>query len=338
MARRGPPVLWVLTGSKAGDNAQLLRAAEASGLAFETRHMATLPGQAARKVPVRPELGIFDMAGSSALAPPWPDAVLTMGRHLSCAALWIKRQSGGTVPIALLNAPKGHWKDFDLVVLPPWYRNRSRANVLPITMPLIGIDPGRLAAAEARFAPEFARMPRPLHVLLVGGDMGLRRLEPGFAADVLTRMQQGFAAGGAIHAVTSRRTPAAAAEALARGLRPQDRLFRWGSSGDNPYLGLLAHGDSFTVTADSLSMLIEVARLGKPLSIAEPPAPRGLAGLMQRASGLLRPRDLGSAIALLYRTGHAVPLGDEPRLPPRPLPDDTARVAARLRQLAGAKH
>jgi mitochondrial fission protein ELM1 len=328
----------VLTGSKAGDNAQALKAAEASRLAFEIRHIAIRPELAARKVKVRPDIGAIDLAGSDPLAPPWPDVVLTIGRQLSCVALWIKEQSGGKTRIALLNAPKGRWNDFDLVVLPPYYRNRGRPNVLPIAMPLIGLDAERLAAARAHFGPALAGLPRPLNVLLVGGDMGQRKLEPGFVAKLLDKMTSGYAAAGTVYAATSRRTPPAVAAALQSGLRPQDRLYVWGSVGaENPYPSLLALGDSFTVTADSLSMLIEVARLGKPLTIAEPPPPGGLAGLRQRASDLLRPRDLGAAIALLYRGGHAVPLGVEPRVPASPLPDDAAMVGQRLRQLAGVK-
>jgi mitochondrial fission protein ELM1 len=335
MAERSQPTLWALTGAKAGDNAQVLRAAGASGLAFETRQIVTLPDHAARKVAVQPDLSIFDMASSDPLEGPWPEVVLTIGRQLSCVALWIKQQSGGKTRIALLNAPKGRWNDFDLVVLPPYYRNRDRPNVLPIAMPLIGLDPDRLAAARRHFGPELSALPRPLNVLLVGGDMGQRKLDPGFVHHVLDEMATGYAADGTIYAATSRRTPASVVAALQAKLRPQDRLYTWGVAGaENPYPGLLALGDSFTVTADSLSMLIEVARCGKPLTIAEPPPPGGIGGLVQRASDLLRPRDLSAAIAQLYRGGHAVPLGTAPRAPATPLPDDAAMVGQRLRQLA----
>ena len=36
---------------------------------------------------------------------------------------------------------------------------------------------------------------------------------------------------------------------------------------ENPYQGLLALADHFVVTTDSLSMMVEVARLGRPLSL-----------------------------------------------------------------------
>lgn len=328
----------MLTGPKAGDNAQVLRAAEASGLDFEIRRIEVRAGRVTAKPRIEASLDDVDPAASDALKAPWPDAVLAIGRHMSRVALWIRQQSGGRTRIALLNAPKGQADAFDLVVLPPYYRNSGRPNVLPIRMPLIGIAPERLAAAGAALAPELAGLQRPLNVLLVGGDMGQRRLDARFAAGVLRRMADGFAGPGTIYAATSRRTPPEVTQALARGLRPQDRLFAWGTPGvENPYLGLLAQGDTFTVTADSLSMLIEVARLGKPLMIAEPPPPGGMAGLRQRLSDLLRPRDLGEALSLLYRGGHAVPLGEAPRQPPSPLPDDAPLVGERLRQLVGVK-
>jgi uncharacterized protein len=43
---------------------------------------------------------------------------------------------------------------------------------------------------------------------------------------------------------------------------------------DNPYLGLLALADAFIVTGDSASMMVEVARLGRPLMIF--PLPVGM--------------------------------------------------------------
>lgn len=120
-------------------------------------------------------------------------------------------------------------------------------------------------------------------------------------------------------------------------MRAQDRIFHWGSPGRNPYLGLLAHGDSFTVTADSLSMLIEVARLGKPVIIAEPPVRRGIAGLIDRIR-VAAARDLGKAVDMLVaswamRRGWASP----PARPQGPCPTTPDRVAEKLRRLRPAR-
>ena len=168
--------------------------------------------------------------------------------------------------------------------------------------------------------------------------MGQRKLQPDFALETLRAMQRGFASNGSIHVATSRRTSPAVGAALAAALRPQDRIFLWGKTGGpNPYLGLLAHGDSFTVTDDSLSMLIEVARLGKPLLIAEPPEPGGFKGLSARLGAAWRTRDLRKALNLLYDGGYALRFGAPLRTPPGPLADDAELVGERLRALVAGK-
>jgi hypothetical protein len=59
-------------------------------------------------------------------------------------------------------------------------------------------------------------------------------------------------------------------------------VFDWARpEGENPYTGLLALGDRFVVTGDSISMQVEVARLGKPLEIL--PLPFGWLGRLDDA-------------------------------------------------------
>ncbi len=326
--------IWVLTGSKTGDNAQVLRAAAAMGLPYAVKRVVVRTGHEAAKPRVSASLYHVDLVASDGFEPPWPDLVITIGRRLSSVALWIRRQSGAKTRIALFNAPKGASEDFDLIVVPDFYRVAESARLCRIGLPLIAVDPARLAAAATRFESLLGAMAKPLHVLLLGGDMGTARLDPAFATDILVRMREGFASAGSIFVSTSRRTPAEVADAVARNLRPRDRIYRWSAAEDgNPYLGLLAHGDSFTVTADSLSMLTEVARLGKPLVIAEPPPRRDLLGPVKSLFGLKPARDLGRAANYLIGGGYAVRLGDTPQTPPAPPPDDTVRVAERLRQL-----
>ena len=328
------PVIWVLTGDKTGDNAQALRAAHAMGLAFETRHVAVLPEYATAKPKVEASLHHIDRDASDLLAQPWPDLIITIGRRLSLVALWIKQQSGGRTQIALLNAPKGQQDRFDLLIVPAFYRIADGPRVCRIGLPLIAVDAERLAAAKARFAASLDAMARPLHVLLLGGDMGRRKLDPGFAVSMVEQMRAGFAANGSIFVSTSRRTAEDVADAVERALRLGDRLYRWQAGAqDNPYLGLLAHGDSFTITSDSLSMLTEVARLAKPLVIAEPPDRPGILGRLAERLGHGSMRDLHSAASYLCDGGYAVRLGDTPQAPAAPPPDDTGRVGLRLRQL-----
>ena len=130
------------------------------------------------------------------------------------------------------------------------------------------------------------------------------------------RLTQVLEAGGTPYLVGSRRTPPGFVHQLAAGL-PADRLrvYDWdGSGAANPYDGLLALADRFVVTGDSISMQVEVARLGKPLEIV--PLSTGRLGLLDHArrgatAWLLQPpRDTGPAEAArtalargLYRAG-----------------------------------
>ena len=71
-------------------------------------------------------------------------------------------------------------------------------------------------------------------------------------------------------------------EAIAAALPTGARLYRWDAGGDNPYHALLGLADRFVVTGDSISMMVEVARLGKPLAIFALPASGSLAAAAQR--------------------------------------------------------
>lgn len=349
-ATRPRPLIWVLTGAKAGDNAQVLRAAGAIGLPFVAKAITLRPDFETAKPAVRPSLHHIDREASAPLEPPWPDLVLAIGRRLSLVALWIKQQSEGQARIALFNAPKGSAEDFDLVIAPVYYKLADHPRLLRIGLPLIALDEGRVEEARSAFAGTIGAMPKPLTALLLGGGTSNLRLSPGEAVAIFQRAR---ASAGSIYVSTSRRTDPRIAEALAPVLAPGDRLFRWApNAASNPYFGLAAVADRFVVTGDSLSMIVEIARLGRPLAIAELPAvnrvmERSLAAIgwrdPQSAMGrrLLaigtrwQPRDLDALYRYLYQNRLAVPLGAPPVSEARPPPDDLPVVAERLRQLVG---
>ncbi len=67
---------------------------------------------------------------------------------------------------------------------------------------------------------------------------------------------------------TSRRTTAEVVEVLRAGLPPQAVFYQWQAGAtDNPYRALLGSADGFIVTGDSVSMMVEVIYLHKPLAI-----------------------------------------------------------------------
>src|SRR5262249_58027661 len=104
---------------------------------------------------------------------------------------------------------------------------------------------------------------------------------------------------------------------------PETPLYRWSAEGkDNPHLALLGLADRFVVTSDSLTMMVEVARLGRPLAIFVLPPGRGVLGRLWRR--LARGRDLDAVSRMLIDQGIAVRLGAPFHSPNRPTPDPLA--------------
>lgn len=362
-AKAAEPRLWVLLGSAAGDTIQLLRLAEATGLAFATRNLVRKPASEAAKIPVQPSLHYIDLERSDALAPPWPDAVLVIGRHRSMAALWIKEQSQGRTKVVVVGGAKSRSELFDLIISPMDHPAPDRPNVCRIRLRPFGIDRGKLDAAGRAWAGRLAHLARPLTVLLVGGASDMFRFDGKTARDILARTEAvRVRDGGSLFISTSRRTPAAAVAALEDALPAGAVLYTWRPDDpDNPHLGLLAIGDRFVVTGDSLSMLVEIARLGKPLAIA-PMGPRkgrvpellgrvGLGRLWTLGDGLGRKllwpllgvfsekarwrgaRDIRGVHDYLCRGGWAVRLGQPFATPAGLPPDDTPLAASRITAL-----
>lgn len=349
--------VWLLLGDKVGDNRQVERIADALALPTELRRLQFLPRWRQGKPPFLPSLFHVERAASDALEPPWPDLILTTGRRPAMAALWVRRRSGNRTRIVLVGRPKRFFDDFALIVAPAQYRMPERGNVLKLGLPLIRLEEARVRAAAEAWREALADLPRPLTVLLVGGRTMPWRLDAEVARDLLARTVASMPAGGGLYVSTSRRTPPAVVEALRAALPAGARLHAFadeGASSANPYLGLLGLGDRFVVTGDSVSMLTEIARLGRPLELfALPPDETPYPRLYRAAeeSRLLRrlleplrrwglvgwPRDLRALHDLLLAQGWATRLGAEPAkagdgagAPPE---DEIARVAARVRAL-----
>ncbi len=359
------PRTWLLLAEKAGDNAQV--EALGAGLPWpcEIRRIRMRPEWLFAKPGVRPTLDHLDLARSDALEPPWPDLVVTMGRRPASAALWIQQRSSGQTKIVMVGKPSGHWDQMALVVgsaeilLPPF------ANVLKTQLPLLRIDPKRVAHAADAWRTRLERLPRPLVALLVGGPTRPFVYDDSVTRRLIKISAQVLADGGTPYVTTSRRTPAAVADALEAEMPEGARLHRWQPDTkpeENPYLGLLGLADGFVVTADSASMVIEVASLRKPLGILRLPSGRlgGLELTRRRLLGrLFEPPRSGIVDALrcrlaravfrarlvwasrdfrilhewLVAEGFAVWAGAPLVAPPRPLPDERQQVASRVEAL-----
>lgn len=298
------PRIWRVLGDKRGDNGQVEMIADAlvaaRGWQSELRHLEMLPEWVLGKPPVAASLSHLDRARSDVLDPPWPDLILTSGRRPANAALWIKAQSGGRARIVLVGKPSGMMGHFDLIVTSAETLVAPFPNVLNIGLPLMRVDPARLDQGRAGWQAALAPLPRPIVAFLIGGPTNPFVYDAGVTARLRDRIAQVLTEGGTPYVVGSRRTPEGFVTALAEGQAGAVPRFDWHApEGENPYAGLLALADRFVVTGDSISMQVEVARLGKPLEIL--PLPAGGLGWLdhvrrQAASWLFQPPQDGSPL------------------------------------------
>jgi mitochondrial fission protein ELM1 len=324
--------VWLLLGEKPGDNAQVEVLADALGWPCAVRRLRMQPEWVFGKPPVRASLAHVDLARSDPLEPPWPDLLITVGRRLSAAALWIREQSRGRTRLVLIGKPRRHLRRFDLIVASTQYRVRARANVVRIGLPLMRVDADAVAAAASAWRARLSGLPRPLVTVLVGGPTKAVRFDTTVARTLaLGAVRSAQAEGGSVYVCTSRRTPASVVEAMAAALPAGTPLYRWRADDpDNPYRALLGLAERFVVTSDSVTMMVEVARLGRPLAVFRlPPRHRWLRALM-------RSRDLDAVARHLVARGLAAPLGAPWRAPDGPPGDDLDAVAARIRALASS--
>jgi mitochondrial fission protein ELM1 len=263
------PRVWLVLGDKPGDNAQAEVVAAALPWPCQRKRLAMRAPYVQGKPRVRPSLHHIDGARSDPLEPPWPDLVVTVGRRPSMAALWIREQSGGRAKIVQIGKPSGRVEWYDLViagaevVLPPL------PNVLSLTLPLMQVDEASLEAAAKLWRPRLGELPRPLVGCLIGGPTEPYVYDAAMADRLLDWARRHIAeTGGTPYFTTSRRTPADLVAALKAALPSEARLFAWDAdASDNPYHGLLALADGFVVTGDSISMMVEALRAGKPVAI-----------------------------------------------------------------------
>ncbi|MGM0560285.1 MAG: mitochondrial fission ELM1 family protein [Pseudomonadota bacterium] len=355
-AEKAAPRVWLVIGDKLGDNAQVEILAKALGWPVESRNLRFRSQYIYGKPRFRPSLYHLDRRASDSLEPPWPDLVLTIGRRPSMAALWIKRQSGGRTKVVIVGRPKRYFDEFDLVVGTPQYRLPDRQNVVTLDLPLMRADMQRLEQGKKDWAGVMDDLPRPLTAVLIGGQTRPFRFDGVAAEEFLQKLSQtpGLSEG-TLYITTSRRTPRAVGETLERRLPSNARLYRWESGhDDNPYFGLLACADRFVVTGDSISMMVEVARLGRPLAIYPLPYRRSpIVSLYEKLTDLLHgreawrwlgeflsdrgligyPRRLPDLHDRLVHQGRAVMLGQPFVQPPSFVDQDLDRAAAAIKQL-----
>lgn len=279
------PTTWLLLGDKRGDNGQVEAVAAALGWPCDRKNLVMKARYQKAKPRFRATFDHLDLDQSDPLAAPWPELIVTSGRRPAMAALWVREQSANRTRVVHIGKPSGAMHEYDLVVASGENHLPPLPNYLPITLPLMRVSTDAIRAEVERWRSRLAGLPRPLIALFIGGPTGPFRMNARVAWALVAEVARIRGLGGTAYVVTSRRTPAKVVKALRARLPREVPFFAWPedappdgapSAIDNPYRALLGTADGFVVTGDSISMLVEVAALGKPLAIF--PLPTGLFG------------------------------------------------------------
>ncbi len=264
--------IWLLFGGKSGDNAQVealgARLAAQTGWNYKVKQLKHQRGELLLHLASRPTLLGIDPSSRSQLAAPWPELVITAGRRNELVALWIRQRSPAT-RLVHVGRPWCHPSRFDLVITTAQYCLEADGNVLQVSLPLNQVDTARIDAARLRWGDRFAGLPGPRTVVLLGGNSGGYVFDERQARRLGAELNELLAREpGSLLISTSARTPSLFAKQLLAGLRPPEFLYCYGDAGENPYFGLLAWGDRFVVTEDSVSMVAEAMATGREVLLA----------------------------------------------------------------------
>ncbi|NMD09426.1 MAG: hypothetical protein GYA66_15755, partial [Phyllobacteriaceae bacterium] len=184
-------------------------------------------------------------------------------------------------------------------------------NVVPLVFPFAKAKPVAVEELQG-FTQLWAHLPRPWIVGVIGAGKFPIRFGPselaGFAS-ALNRMAQ--RCKGSIILMDSPRSPSGAIAAVAARMSGPHWMWTRGQ-GANPYQAALALGDHLAVTSDSVAMVGEMVRTGKPTHVYRLPvsalvpqwsAQAGVAAVMARRGVLSPPRHVAAFLSGLTDRG-----------------------------------
>ncbi len=346
-----PPVVWLVTGYRAGERNQVIALGEALGWPFELKELSYRSTEFRTSLFRGSDLRGIRQDSSSPLVPPWPDLVISAGMRNEPVCRWIRGQQGGATRIVHIGRPWAHLDHFDLIVTTPQYRLAGHPKVLQNTLTLHRVTPQRLEQEAVRWRKPFEQLPGPRTAVILGGNSGPYTLGPKNAHVIAQQVDaQARQRGGSLMISTSARTSSAVIDIFEHEIRAPHVLYRWRPEDtENPYFGMLALCDDLVVTADSISMLSEACATGKPVWMAplggygypmredrDIPVDFRLSALnyslMMRWGHPRLSRDIRLVHQRLLEQGRVAWLGEPPAVSVSPS-DDIERAVARVRAL-----
>ena len=291
-------LVWLLMGSRAGDNNQLLALAQALGFPFEAKK---LEFNQARRIPLlRKGLKIVAARSRSLIEPPWPDIVICVGYGSVPVARFIHDQTHGRARLVHIGNPRDKLEDFDLQITTPQYARGTAPNLLELPFP-IG-NPARAARPTGDEIEWLHGFPRPRRLIAVGGPARHWQLDHAALRHAIDRIRSKEPRGSVVAAI-SNRTSRSTRQLLNAMLVGEHEAV---VDKHPAFATLLSQSDEIYVTADSVSMLAEAILSGKPVGMI--PIRRSLRGglshwLWERPTGRRTLPNFSNFWDLLKRRG-----------------------------------
>jgi len=263
---------WVVTDGKAGMENQCLGVAEALGLTPVVKRIRLRAPWRQLSPFLRHGLRWAFSRDADTVAPPFPDLLISTGRHSIPASLYARRATmkkgrARTLTVQLQN-PVIDPSRFDMVVVPR-HDGLTGPNVVTTRGALHRVTPEMLRKEAERFLPQVAHLPSPRIAVLIGGSNSVYQLTPREMAPLTEQLVKVLKqTGGSMMVTPSRRTGEANLAILQAGLAGQP-AYIWDGQGLNPYYGMLGLADYILVTCDSVNMVSEACTTGKPVYVIE---------------------------------------------------------------------
>ena len=199
---------------------------------------------------------------------PWPDIAIATGRQSIPYLRALAREAGGQTFTVVIQNPRTGSATADLICVPQHDRLSGDNIVATLTSPH-SFPPDHLKALRRRPPAALARLKSPRISVILGGPNSVYSFSDADAARLAGSIAS-FAKLGASFIITpSRRTPKSLLDAVLDACGDAKR-FVWSGSDDVSYAQLLAMGDQFVVTADSINMTGEACASGRPVYVFKP--------------------------------------------------------------------
>lgn len=315
--------IWVLEGTRLGDNSQAHALAERLSSNYRTLKLVYNRLYAVPNIILGATLATLNKSASDDLVPPWPDLVISAGRRSVPVARWIKAQSGGKTRLVQIGRPRAPLDWFDLVLTTPQYGLPHADNVVQLTLPFV-LNPGQ-PKEHAAWARRFTELPKPWIGVLVGGDGQSFRFEEAEAHKLAAGASRiAHNAGGSLLVSASPRTGRVQSKTIERAAVVPAYVHHWSGPEDNPHRAILALADRFIVTCDSVSMIAEACASGRPVELfpMQPSgwkpswtAEHGIMETLARKGLLSPPRNMAAVHTRVIASGQVSWLGKPPMQP-----------------------